>query len=250
MTDLPVIPGAEPLYSIGGRVGVLVSHGFTGSTQSMRFLAEGLVKAGYTVAMPRLKGHGTTPNDMAAATAADWTRDIVEAMNWLSERCDVLFMTGLSMGGALTLWAAGQYPGRFAGIVPINAAVSMGSPDMASMALNPDAPAELPAIGSDVKAPGVKELAYPVTPVPAIKHLIAIGAVTDMLLPRVKCPALIIHSREDHVVPPSNGPHILEAISSEEKELLWLDNSYHVATIDNDKDLILERTLSFIRSHS
>lgn len=250
MTNLPVLPGAEPLYSVGNRTGVLVSHGFTGTPQSMRFLAEGIARAGYTVAMPRLKGHGTTPADMAQATASDWTADIVAAMRWLEERCDTLFMTGLSMGGTLTLWAAAQFPDRFAGIVPINAAVSMDSPDMAALAFAPDAPAELPGIGSDIKAEGVKELAYPVTPVPAIKHLIALGAVTHMMLPRVKCPALIITSREDHVVPPRNGELILNAISSEEKELFWLENSYHVATLDNDKELILEKTLEFIRKHS
>jgi len=250
MSNLQVLPGAEPLYSVGSRTGVLVSHGFTGTPQSMRFLAEGIAHAGYTVAMPRLKGHGTTPADMAAATAADWTADIVAAMRWLEERCDTLFMTGLSMGGTLTLWAAGQFPDRFAGIVPINAAVSIDSPDMAALAFAPDAPAELPGIGSDIKAEGVKELAYPVTPVPAIKHLIALGAVTQFMLPRIKCPALVIHSREDHVVPPRNGELIMGAISSAEKELLWLENSYHVATLDNDKELILERTLAFIKKHS
>lgn len=250
MTNPTILPGAEPLYAIGSRTGVLVSHGFTGTPQSMRFLAEGIAKAGCTVAMPRLKGHGTTPADMAAATASDWTADIVAAMRWLEERCDLLFMTGLSMGGTLTLWAAGQFPDRFAGIIPINAAVVMDTPDMAALAFAPDAPAELPGIGSDIKAPGVKEVAYPVTPVPAIKHLIALAAVADLMLPRIKCPALVIHSREDHVVPPHNGEHIMSRISSTDKELLWLDNSYHVATLDNDKELILQRTLAFITAHS
>ncbi len=247
---LQVLPGAEPMYKVGNRIGVLVSHGFTGSPQSMRFLAEGFAEAGYTVAMPRLTGHGTSPADMAAATASDWTRDIVEAMRWLEERCDVLFMTGLSMGGTLTLWAAGQFPDRFAGIIPINAPVKLDAPDLAALAFNPVAPAELPGIGSDIKAEGVKELAYSVVPVPAIKHLIVLCAVAELLLPRIQCPALIIQSREDHLVPPRNAEIILNGIASTEKELLWLENSYHVATLDNDKELILERSLEFIRKHS
>lgn len=250
MSGFVIMPGAEPFYAIGNRVGILVSHGFTGTTQSMRFLADGLMQAGYTVAMPRLTGHGTSPKDMARATAADWTQDIIKAMQWLDGHCDTLFMTGLSMGGALTLWAAGQFPDRFTGIVPINAAVVMNVPEMAALAFNPDAPAELPGIGSDIKAPNVKELAYTVTPTAAIKHLFAIGAVTQAILPRVTCPALIIQSREDHVVPPMNGNYICEHIGSREKELLWLENSYHVATLDNDKELILDRLLAFIKAHS
>jgi len=73
--------------------------------------------------------------------------------------------------------------------------------------------------------------------------------VTDDLLPTVTAPALILQSTEDHVVPPENGPHIQEKLGSEDKELVWLENSYHVATLDNNKDLIAERTIRFIREH-
>jgi carboxylesterase len=77
----------------------------------------------------------------------------------------------------------------------------------------------------------------------------AIMRVTDDLLSTITAPALIFQSTEDHVVPPENGPHILEKLGSEDKELVWLENSYHVATLDNDADLIAERTTSFIREH-
>ena len=56
MTDITIMAGAEPFYAQNGNVGVLVSHGFTGNPQSMRYLAEGLARAGFTVALPRLKG--------------------------------------------------------------------------------------------------------------------------------------------------------------------------------------------------
>jgi len=250
LTDFRVLPEAEPLYAVGNRIGVVVSHGFAGSPHTVRFWGEGIARAGYTVAMPRLKGHGTAPADLAAATASDWTADIVAAVRWLEERCDVVFVTGISMGGTLTLWAAGQFPDRFAGIVTVNAAIKLDAPDFAALAFAPDAPAEIPGTGSDIKAEGVQRMGYPVTPVPAIKHLLALCGVTDHMLPRVKCPALIMQSREDHIVPPRNAELILNAISSEEKELLWLEDSYHVATLDNDKELVLEKTLEFIRKHT
>ena len=72
---------------------------------------------------------------------------------------------------------------------------------------------------------------------------------TDDLLPSITTPALILQSTEDHVVPPENGPHILEKLGGEDKELVWLENSYHVATLDNDADLIAERSVRFIREH-
>jgi carboxylesterase len=73
--------------------------------------------------------------------------------------------------------------------------------------------------------------------------------VTRELLPRVTCPTLIFQSRDDHVVVPANAPYILEHVGAGEKRLLWLENSYHVATLDNDKELIAEETLRFIQAH-
>ncbi len=249
MSETNILPGAEPFYAENGKVGVLVSHGYTGSPQSMHYYAEGLAKAGFTVALPRLKGHGTTPADMAASTASDWIRDLEQAMTWLKERCDTLFITGLSMGGTLTLFMAGQYPDVFKGIIPINALISSNNPDLASLVYMTNGPAEVAGIGSDIKDSNSKELAYPVVPVPSLKELFALTKVTDDLLPRITCPALILVSREDHVVPPVNSDYILKKISSQDKHLLWLENSYHVATLDNDKDLIVQKSVEFIQVH-
>ncbi len=85
---------------------------------------------------------------------------------------------------------------------------------------------------------------------PTVKELFALTKVTDDLLPRITCPALIMVSREDHVVPPMNAEYILQKVSSQDKHLMWLENSYHVATLDNDKDLIIQKGVEFIHSHS
>ena len=250
MTELDIMPGAEPFFFEGNEVGVLVSHGFTGTTQSMRFLGESLARqGGFAVAGPRLKGHGTTPEDMAGTSAEDWIGSVEEALQELQARCSKIFMTGLSMGGTLTLYMAAMHPGAIAGAVPINGAVFLNSPDLASLALVPDAPPAVPGVGSDIKKPGETELVYPVVPVPAIRHLYALMSVTSELLPRITCPLLIFQSRDDHVVVPDNGPYILEHAGAEEKRLVWLEESYHVATLDNDRELIAEEMLAFIRAH-
>jgi carboxylesterase len=250
MTSLPILAGAEPFSADNGPVGVLVSHGFTGSPQSMRFLAEQLAEGGLTVRLPRLRGHGTTPEEMGASSAEHWIRDLEAAFEELRGRCEKVFVTGLSMGGTLTLYLAGAYAGQVAGVIPINAAITLNSPDLAGLAFHPAAPPAVPGVGSDIKKPGVTELAYPVVPVPAVRQLYALMAVTRELLPRITCPALVVTSREDHVVPPMNGPLIVELLGSADKCLLWLEESYHVATLDNDKERIAEETLAFIRAHS
>src|SRR5579875_1881715 len=69
---MPVLPGAEPFEHDGGRVGVLLCHGFTGSPQSLRPWAEFLAEAGLTVSLPRLPGHGTTWQEMSRTRSEDW----------------------------------------------------------------------------------------------------------------------------------------------------------------------------------
>ena len=108
------------------------------------------------------------------------------------------------------------------------------------LSLNP-APKRIPGIGSDIKAPGVKELAYEETPLACLAQITVLISVTHDLLHRIVCPALVIHSREDHVVPPVNAMEIVKAVRSDDVRLLWLNHSYHVATLDNDKDLIVQR---------
>ncbi len=68
-------------------------------------------------------------------------------------------------------------------------------------------------------------------------------------LSKVKQPQLIFKSRNDHLVILENVQYTLDRISSREKTVIWLENSYHVATMDFDKDLVNEKTLEFIKAH-
>ncbi len=238
--------GAEPFRMEGNEVGVLVCHGFTGTTQSVRSLGERLASAGFTVAGPRLAGHGTSVKDMSRSTASEWISSIEEELDWLQERTEVIFFVGLSMGGTFALYFAAMRPDLLRGIVPINACVFLKDPELSRLVFDKNAPTTVPGVGSDIKASGVEELAYPEVPVPAVKEFMALMRVTDDLLPTIETPALMFQSLEDHVVPPQNGPYIQEHLGSQYKQLARLENSYHVATLDNDADYIAEQTIRFI----
>ncbi|MET3575209.1 alpha/beta hydrolase [Bhargavaea ullalensis] len=241
----PVLEGAEPFYFEVGKTGILVSHGFTGTTQSMRPLGEAFAEAGYTVCGPRLAGHGTHHEDMERSSRHDWIRSIEEGYAWLKERCDTILMTGLSMGGTLTLYMAEKHPDIKA-IALINAAIDI--PSMQQVTELQDV-RFLDAIGSDIKKSGVTELAYDQTPVHSVKEILALMEEVRSDLKKVRCPALIFVSDEDHVVPPSNAELIRDSISSEIKDVTRLHDSYHVATLDNDQDTIISQTLAFFKEH-
>jgi len=106
---VPVLPGAEPFSADGGEIGVLLCHGFTGCPQSLRPWAEAMAKAGHTVRLPLLPGHGTTWQDMNRTTWRDWYGCVEDAFRELRARCDAVVVGGLSMGGALALRLAEQH---------------------------------------------------------------------------------------------------------------------------------------------
>ena len=244
-----ILKGAEPFRfeGDGTKPAVLVLHGFTGSTQSMRYMGGELHRRfGFSVSGPRLKGHGTSPDDMSTTGYLDWVASAEEALRELSGGKRKVFVTGLSMGGTLCLNLAARLPDLVAGIVPVNGCAGILGDDFSELVLSGDAPDRVPGIGSDIKAPGVVELAYPEVPVKCVREAHTLMGATGNLLHKITCPTLVIQSRDDHVVSPSNGPLIVAKVSSRDVRLFWLQDSYHVATLDNDKDLIVDRTGRFI----
>jgi len=242
----PVLPGAEARSVAGGPVGVLVLHGFTGNPATMRPLADALAAAGFSVELPRLPGHGTVVEDMMRTGFGDWSGAVDAAYVALAGRCERVVVAGLSMGGTLTCWLAARRP-EVAGIVCINALVEAPDPAMVEMVRQMLAAGETlaPGVGSDIADPDARESAYPGSPLgPALSLYEAVEALQDDL-PRISCPVLVLTSAVDHVVPPSNSDHLAERVAGP-VERVTLARSWHVATLDHDKDEIAARTIDFV----
>ena len=104
-------------------------------------------------------------------------------------------------------------------------------------------------IASDIKKPGVTELAYPKLPTRAMMQLRTLWAATRADLARVTTPVIVFHSAEDHVVEPINTQVLLDGISSTDTTEVVLRDSYHVATLDNDAPTIFAGSVDWIRAH-
>ncbi|HYT10615.1 MAG TPA: alpha/beta fold hydrolase [Mycobacteriales bacterium] len=246
-----VLPGAEPYEADGGRVGVLLSHGFTGTPQSLRAWAEHLAAAGYTVALPRLPGHGTRWQDLNATRWPDWYGEIERAFDRLRSRCEQVFAGGLSMGGTLVLRLAEQRAGEVAGLVVVNPHLGTERKDVKYLLplLHRVVPS-FPGIASDIRKPGVKELAYDRTPLRAMRSLTGLLKVVAADLPKITAPTLLYRSRIDHVVEPISGRLLREGASSIEVDERILEDSYHVATLDHDAPTIFAGSVEWIRRHT
>jgi carboxylesterase len=210
-------------------------------------LGKGLAEAGFTVLGPRLPGHGTSVKDMSTRSWQEWTGEAEQGLKELLGRCDKVFVTGLSMGGTITCYLGERYADEIAGLMPINAAVAKLNPLMPLTPIVKYVLKTIPGVGSDIKDPDAQESCYEKVPVPAAAELYQLMKTTKADIARIAAPILIFSSREDHVVDTSNGPFILEHVSSTDKELVWLENSYHVATLDNDSQLIIDSCVEFIQ---
>jgi carboxylesterase len=243
---MPVLPGAEPFAADGGPVGALLCHGFTGSPQSLRPWAEHLAAEGLTVELPRLPGHGTSWREMNLTRWEDWYATVDRALRGLTQRCDQVFVMGLSMGGTLALRLAEQRGGDVSGLVLVNP--SLLTTRLARHAL-PVARHLVPAlagVAGDIKRPGVTELAYDRVPLKAAYSLSRLWLDTRANLDRVTQPVLLFRSAVDHVVEPDSCALLNRAVSGEVREVV-LHDSYHVATLDNDAPAIFAGSVEFVR---
>jgi carboxylesterase len=244
----PVLPGAEPYSATGDGRGALVLHGFTGNPQSMRGLALALADAGLTVEMPLLPGHGTDIADMLDTTWADWSGAAEEAYADLAARSDGVVVVGLSMGGMLALWLAEHHP-EIAGLAVVNPLVAPPGADVVALIDSMIAAGEEmgPGIGSDIAMEGAVESAYLGLPLRAASSLFAAAHDVEAAVESVTCPVLVFTSRQDHVVDPSSSTILVERAKGPVEQVM-LERSYHVATLDWDKDEIEAHTVEFVQT--
>ncbi|MCO5318773.1 MAG: alpha/beta fold hydrolase [Microthrixaceae bacterium] len=240
-----VVPGAEPLSVTGGDFGVLVLHGFTGSPTSVRGLAEAFAARGHSVEMPLLPGHGTHIHDMVDTTWADWSSAAEEGLARLRAHTRNQVVAGLSMGGAIACWLAVGHP-DLAGLICINPPIDIPAEHSEALrGLLGAGVTVLEGSGSDIADPEAVDFAYPDTPLaPLLTMLEAAGDLTSRLH-RISQPLLLVNSINDHVVPPENSDRLAAAVSGP-VERLELHRSYHVATVDYDRDILERRCVEFV----
>jgi len=212
----------------------------------MRPLAVALAAAGHSVELPLLPGHGTSVDDLCHTSWTEWSATAAATYSELAGRCDRVVVTGLSMGASLAIWLAEQHP-EIAGVIAINPFVDPPAPSFRDMlrATLEAGVLSLPAIGSDIAMPGPVEMAYDALP---IEPLLSMAEAADDIaagLGRLRCPVLLLSSRTDHVVPSESGDLLAERAGGP-VERVWLERSFHVATLDYDAQEIEARAIAFV----
>ncbi|EWS99978.1 esterase [Intrasporangium oryzae NRRL B-24470] len=244
---MPVHPEAVPIFHEGDRTAVLLVHGFTGSPKSLRPWAEDLHARGHTVSVPRLPGHGTHWREMNRTTWAEWYAEAERELERLRDRSDHVVVGGLSMGGAIALRLAELRGDLVDGIVLVNPVVGIDDVRLRALPVLKHVVAGFPGISNDIKKPGQDECAYDRVPLKALHSQVGGWAEVVADLGRVHQPLLLFRSRVDHVVPASSSARVLERVSSADTTEVVLEDSFHVATLDNDAPAIFAETADFLR---
>jgi len=241
------IPNSQDLVLSGGKIGVLVIHGFTGSPVSIAPWAKFLNQIGYTVHAPRLPGHGTNWEEMNETTWVDWYKCVEDSYLALRAKCDRVFIAGFSMGGALALRLCQIRGSEVEGLMLVNPSIH---DRRLILKLTPIMKYLIPSLKgkrvTDVAKPNPPKHSYGRTPLKALDSLRKLWKLVEGDLYLIDLPVMIGYSINDHVVNPSNSETIIENIYSVDIKEVIFEKSFHNVALDYDSDLLNEQSQIFI----
>lgn len=249
-----------------GQVGVLLIHGLCGSPGEIRFVANGLIREGYKVVTPTLAGHGGNEADLVATTWRDWYASAEKGLEELSATCDTVIVGGLSTGAVLSLMLAARHPEKVHGValysptlwlsgrqvpwyVPLFRLVD--SKKIANLFRFP-VPVHVGIKDQRIRdfirnamAPGGTKAAQVSTPGGAVLERRRLADVVIRELDAVTQPVLIVHARDDDYAGLDNATYLQRKIAGP-VDLVVLDDSFHMVTIDRERHTVLARTAAFV----
>jgi carboxylesterase len=232
------------------RIGVLLVHGFTGTPASLRPWAHYLNQLGYRVSVPLMPGHGSKWQDLNKTPWQSWPKKLQEELDYLDQSCDKIFICALSMGCGNSLYVAARNQEKISGMILVNPMIHIPGLQIKFAWLISRFQKSRASVGDDIKKPGITEWGYDALPVAGVAQLYKYLKKARTALKEIKTPILLFHSVDDHVLDVSNTEIIMEEIGSTQKQRIELVNSYHVATLDFDAEIIFENSKIFISERS
>lgn len=249
--------------------GMLLVHGLTGTPLEMRLLALGLNNAGFTVHGVQLAGHCGTMDDLLATRWQDWNESVQQAALRLGREVDHLFVGGLSMGAMLALKCAADLPQLIKGVgvygvtfrydgwaVPWLARLTFMLPLVKRLGfarervfmetepyglMDERLRAQISAAmqGGDSSVAGL-----PGNPWHSLAELYLLSRVVRRQLHEVRQPCLIAHAVNDDIASLANARLVQQNVRGP-VEMLLLENSYHMITIDKERRLLARKSAEF-----
>jgi carboxylesterase len=249
-----------------GRVGVLLIHGLCGSPGEIRFVANGLTRSGYTVLCPELAGHGGSEADLVATTWHDWYESAKAGLDQLSRTCETVIVGGLSTGAVLSLMLAARNPDKVSAVALYSPTLWLSGRqipwylrvlrliDSKWFANQFRFPVPLHVGIKDQRirdfianamSAGGEKLGQSSTPGGPVLERRRLAKAVMKDLGAITKPVLIMHAREDDYAGLDNAAYLQRELGGP-VDLVVLNDSYHMVTVDRQRHVVLDRTADFI----
>jgi len=254
----------------GSRIGVMLVHGLGGTPTEMKSVAKRLNKYGFSVLCPQLAGHCSSEADLIATTWSDWTDSAEQAHARMAEHMDAIFVGGLSAGAVLSLYLAQRRPDSVRGLGLYSTTLRWDGWSIPKLSFLLPLVLRLPYIGKryrfeevfpygimneklrrrihaqmrsgDSAAAGLSS-----TPGTSLREMWRLVAIVKKDLPKVVTPALLIHARNDDIASLRNALYVRKRLGGP-ADLLLLDNSYHMITVDQERNKVCDATAVYFHN--
>lgn len=266
------VVGRHGIFEKRGRSGVLLVHGITGTPTEMKPLIRKLAAQGFTIACPQLAGHCSTLRELKKTRWEDWYATLVSSLDYLCKECDTIIVSGLSMGALLALKLAADYPDKIDGIATLSATfvydgwnvprlrqrwllpLVIYSPLRYFLSYHEPAPygikderirSLITTVYEKYGSNMPEAYGYSEFPGVTIRETFRLIRAVKRDLSKVVSPLLVVHSTEDDMASLDNAKFLVDAVSSGHVESFYLDDTYHVLTLDKRRDDVAERVGEF-----
>ncbi|MCC6794470.1 MAG: alpha/beta fold hydrolase [Candidatus Hydrogenedentes bacterium] len=215
------------------KAGIVLVHGYMAAPLEVRAMADYFAKRGFAVYGVRLRGHGTSPEDLARTPWEEWYESLNRGYAVIKSLTDYIVLGGFSTGGGMALLAAGRKKDKIKAVFSINAPLQLRN-YMARFAT------QLVSMNSLITRlrggtgwdfienhPENKHINYTRNPITGVRELGKAMSAMEGVLKDVCVPSLIIQGFRDPLVEPSSGQNIFSQIGTHQKELVVLDKARH-----------------------
>lgn len=252
----------------GGGHAVLLLHGLRGSPLELQRLGRRLNCAGYTVRIPFIRAGFGGAERGRCPPWREWVREAVGHFREARERCHRVAICGLCMGAVLALALAAEAEVDASAVIPLATTFRWDGwsipwyrvfaplayytplrfvysyPERWPFGVKDE---RLRAwIARQLRDTGNSVAGAASLPMANVYQALRMAKHARRHLPRVTAPALVIHAREDDVASPRNARWVMERLGSRHKRLVMLEDSYHMVTIDREKDEVARECIAFL----
>jgi len=240
-------------FNNGCKRGVYLIHGFTSSTYELLDLAKFLSENGFYIKLDNLPGHGTTIDDCNNTKYAEWVEHVERGVAKVASECDEVHVIGISMGAVLALHLATLFPLQS---VVEAAAVFQFKNEFNVRVLVPLLSWLITKKSkyTQYKHSGGKKLkyfGYNEYPMKALNEMRKLTNDIRPQLSKVKCPIMLLHTKNDLTSMMDNYYIVKNSISSEKKTDLILKESTHNLFSESPEQIfVFENVLSFLNENS